>query len=197
MDSHKHHIEPLYTEQEAWELLRSGEMKGLELLFRIYFSDLHRFGLALVSDEDFISDIIQEVFLDLWKYQKSLPKVENIRYYLFKTLSNKIKREQKKQKAIKRSEWKDAEGKLYSPSFEESWIGFQQDEELRIKLAKGIESLPLRQKEIVQYLFFEKLSYEDCARILEINLRSVYTLAWKAIKSLRKHVEVLLLFCFF
>lgn len=178
-------------------MLRSGEMRGLELLFRIYFSDLHGFGLALVSDEDFISDIIQEVFLDLWKYQKSLPKVENIRYYLFKTLSNKIKREQKKQKAIKWSEWKDEEVKLYSPSFEESWIGFQQDEELRIKLAKGIESLPLRQKEIVQYLFFEKLSYEDCARILEINLRSVYTLAWKAIKSLRKHVEVLLFFCFF
>jgi DNA-directed RNA polymerase specialized sigma24 family protein len=49
-----------------------------------------------------------------------------------------------------------------------------------------MDKLPIRQKDVITCLFFEKFTYEDTSKVMELNLRSVYTLAWKAISSLKK-----------
>lgn len=183
------------SDHQAWEMLRSGDVKGLEVIYRIFSAELFRFGMSLVHDEALVLDSIQELFLDLWKYQKNLSEPENLKLYLFRSLSNKIKRVKKSQSKQPKVEFSGNEEYLAIGSAEEEWILRQQDEDLKRRLANGIENLPLRQKEVIQYLFFEKLSYEECSKILEINLRSVYTLAWKAIKSLKKHLGFLWLVC--
>jgi RNA polymerase sigma factor (sigma-70 family) len=181
------------NEHLAWMLLQSGQIKGLEMVYRQHASHLYNFGMSLVKDEALVSDLIQEVFLDLWKYQKRLPQVQHPKNYLFKVFSNKLNKERKKSGRIKTIPLPDEEMRLVSPSFEHFLIESQQEEMLRKQLAIGIDKLPLRQKEVIHYLFFESLSYEESARILEINLRSVYTLAWKALKSLKKSMTVVLL----
>lgn len=180
-----------FSDHQAWEMLRSGDVKGLEVIYRIFSAELFRFGMSLVHDEALVLDSIQELFLDLWKYQKNLSEPENLKLYLFKSLSNKIKRVKKSQSKQPKVEFTGNEELLAIGSAEEEWILRQQDEDLKRRLANGIENLPLRQKEVIQYLFFEKMSYEECSKILEINLRSVYTLAWKAIKSLKKTLGIL------
>lgn len=180
-------------EHQAWILLQSGEVSGLELLYRQYASSLYDFGMSLVKDDALVSDVIQEVFLDLWKYQKNLPHVQNIKSYLFRVFSNKIHKERKKHLKNRIVSIEQEDIHLVSPSFEYSLIESQQEEALRSKLASGIDKLPLRQKEVIHYLFFERMTYEESARILEINLRSVYTLAWKALKTLRKTMTLVVL----
>lgn len=178
-----------FDPHQAWCLLQSGDQKGLEVIYRLYAGDMYRFGMSLVRDDAFISDMIQEVFLSLWKYQANLPAVKNVKFYLFKSLSNKIKKEKGKVARHVKERLALKEELLVSPSPEEDLIQLQQNESLQRRLAQGIENLPFRQKELIHYLFFEKASYEECSRIFEINIRSVYTLAWKAIKSLRKHIN--------
>src|SRR5690606_2077882 len=126
---------------------------------------------------------------------KSLPKAENVKLYLFRSLSHKIFREAKKAKKGKTSE---AEIQLEMPIFTESreneLIGIQRDEQLQNKMALAMKKLPIRQKEVLQYLFFENFSYEETSKVMGINLRSVYTLAWKAILRLKKSFLLFLLF---
>ena len=55
-------------------------------------------------------------------------------------------------------------------------IGVQQEKNLQIKLAAGLEKLPLRQKQVIQLLYFEQFSYEEVSKMMGINLRSVYTI---------------------
>lgn len=178
-----------------WQLLREGERKGLEGLYRLYSKELFKYGLALVNDEDFVQDCIQEVFIDLWKYHLNLQKAENVKVYLFKSLSHKIYRESKK-----RSKWKweelgeDSFGDLSVESKEGELISVQREKSLQIKLARGLEKLPIRQKQAIQLLYFEQFSYEEVSKMMGINLRSVYTLAWKAIASLKKYVVSLLFY---
>nr|MBI1231800.1 sigma-70 family RNA polymerase sigma factor [Cytophagales bacterium] len=180
-------------EDVLWQLLREGERKGLEGLYRLYSRELFKYGLTLTHDEDFIQDCIQEVFIDLWKYHLNLQKAENVKVYVFKSLSHKIYRESKK-----RSKWKweelgeDSFGDLSVESKEGEFISVQQEKNLQIKLARGLEKLPIRQKQAIQLLYFEQFSYEEVSKMMGINLRSVYTLAWKAIASLKKHVVSLL-----
>jgi RNA polymerase sigma factor (sigma-70 family) len=54
------------------------------------------------------------------------------------------------------------------------------------KLDKALSGLPVRQREVIHYVFFEKLTYEDVARLMDINIRSAYTLTWKAIQTMKK-----------
>lgn len=183
---------------ELWLLLRNGEREGLEGLYRLFSHELFKYGLALVHDDDFVQDCIQEVFIDLWKYHQNLQKADNVKVYLFRSLSHKIYRESKK-----RSKWKweelgeDGPHPLSVESKEGEVIEMQQEKSLKIKLAAGLEKLPLRQKQAIQLLYFEQFSYEEVSKMMGINLRSVYTLAWKAISGLKKYVVSLLLGLFF
>lgn len=169
-----------------WLLLQKGDRQGLEGLYRAFAHELFKYGLALVHDADFIQDCIQEVFIDLWKYHDTLGKAANVKAYLFRSLSHKLYRESKK-----RSKWK-TEALLENTlpvrleSFESEQAGIQREHYLQVKLAGSLEKLPFRQKQVIQLLFFEQFSYEEVSKMMGINLRSVYTLAWKALSSLKK-----------
>ncbi|SHN32579.1 RNA polymerase sigma factor, sigma-70 family [Cyclobacterium lianum] len=183
---------------DFWLLLRKGDRKGLEGIYRLFSHELFKYGLALVNDEAFIQDCIQEVFIDLWKYHPSLQRADNVKVYLFKSLSHKIYRESKKNAKWKMETLDEMATISYSiESMESSLIGIQREQVNQQKLASGIDKLPLRQRQVIQLLFFERFSYEEVSKMMGINLRSVYTLAWKAIGSLKKHVVSLLLGLFF
>lgn len=179
---------------DLWLLLRNGDRKGLEGLYGIFAEELFQYGMTMVSNVEFIEDCIHDVFIDLWKYYKSLPKAENVKVYIFKSLSYKIYRESKKIKKWKTEEISDACDDFFCvESMESELIGLQREKTLQHKLAYALEKLPMRQKEVVQYLFFENFSYEEVSKVMGINLRSVYTLAWKAISSLKKQIVACLI----
>jgi RNA polymerase sigma factor (sigma-70 family) len=172
-----------------WDSLRRGEKDGLEGLYFLLYRRLFQLGMGIVKDEEFVADCLQEVFIDLWKYHKNLPKVDHVHLYLFRALNHKIFKEIKKSKQRKNIPLtENLEFHACSESVEKQLIDKQQHEILSQQLASAMGNLPIRQKEVIHYLFFEEVTYEQASKIMGINLKSVYTLAWKAISSLRKHV---------
>ncbi|WP_373494657.1 RNA polymerase sigma factor [Aquiflexum sp.] len=175
--------------EDFWMMLQSGDRIGLEGLYKLFSHELFRFGLSMVADEDFVQDCIQEVFIDLWKYHKTLQQANNVKVYLFKSLSRKISKASSKEKKWRKEEIKENNTPGYFiESIESKIINSQKDEDLQCKIAKALQHLPARQKEVILYLFFEDFSYEEVSKMMGINLRSVYTLAWKAISTLKKYV---------
>ncbi|WP_114749878.1 RNA polymerase sigma factor [Pleomorphovibrio marinus] len=172
-----------------WESLKSGDKDALEQLYRRFIKELFRLGISITGDADFVQDCIQELFIDLWKYRANMKSTDNVKLYLFRSLSNKINKERRK--ALRWSERQQHVSERY-PRFLESvetkLVNSQREALLQKKLAKAMNDLPTRQNEVIQYLFFENLSYEDTAKLMGINLRSVYTLAWKALSALKKAV---------
>ena len=183
-----------------WLRLRNGDRQALEGLYNYFAADLFQFGITLAHEWDFVEDCIHEVFIDLWRYHKTLQKADNVKVYLFKSLSHKIYRERKKKGKWKtevfREEYLD---RFFVDSVETKLIGIQREESLKYQLSLALEKLPTRQKEVIQYIFFERFSYEEISKIMGINLRSVYTLAWKAISTLKKYIvtATLALACWF
>lgn len=183
---------PLHQEinaEELWLGLKSGDQHAFEQLYRIYVKELFKLGTSITGDADFVEDCIQELFIDLWKYKGNIKPTDNVRLYLFRSLSNKINKEKKR--AIKGNE-RERQALADYPnrleSVEVKIVNAQREEVLQKKLAKSLKELPIRQSEVIQYLFFESLSYEDTAKLMGINLRSVYTLAWKALSALKKSI---------
>ncbi|GAB3650266.1 sigma-70 family RNA polymerase sigma factor [Echinicola sediminis] len=178
---------------DLWEQLIRGEKRGLEGIYRVFSKELFLYGVSIFEDQDFVQDCIQDVFIELWKYHKNLQRADNVKVYLFKALSYKMFRESKK-KSKRSQESLDtlSEQVLVSPSIESQLIARQVEESLRHKIAGLMQKLPERQKEVIYYLFFENLSYEEVSKIMGINIKSVYTLAWKAISALKKKVGKLM-----
>lgn len=176
---------------QDWELLRSGDINGLDGIYKRFSDELFQYGLGIVYHPDFVQDCIQDIFIDLWKYHKNLQKVEHVKFYLLRSLNHKIFREIKKinRHKFEGENWEIESSNLFTE--EQNDASYHREEKLQRALAKAVNDLPLRQKEIIHYLFFENISYEEASKLMGINLRSVYTLAWKAISSLKRSLFIL------
>lgn len=167
---------------DIWDAFKRGEKEALEHIYRQYINDLYNFGMKIKGHDCLVKDCIQELFVDLWKGRHQISSTDNIKFYLLKALKNKINRRLKNEQITS--------SKISTPEIvlspESILIQNQLEEEQLLKLHQAIRHLPERQREIIHLLFFEGLSYEQVSEIMAINVRSVYTLAWKSLATLRR-----------
>src|SRR5690606_35736611 len=174
-----------------WQQVKNGNKAGIEGLYVKYSLQLFRLGMSIKNDRSFIKDCIHEVFVNIWGYRNSLKGADNVKLYLFKCLSNKIHKEISKDK--RRYSQESIDDHETSPIMHISVTDIypdQIDEKKRMAMMAALEKLSARQKEVIQYLFFESQTYEEVSKIMDINVQSVYTLAWKAISNLKKKLIV-------
>jgi RNA polymerase sigma factor (sigma-70 family) len=182
----------LQTDQEEsayWLQLKDGDRSALRFLYDSYVDELFGFGMKLGGSENQVKDAIQEVFLDLWKYHSRVSSVVNVKVYLYKCLANQIfktGKEAKRSKILHQGYME--ESSLMVESVETSLINLQLEASLKVRLSEAVDDLPKRQKAVIDCLFFQDFTYEETAQILNINLRSTYTLAWKALSNLKRYL---------
>ena len=169
-----------------WTQLKAGDDKAFEQIYCLYVDDLFRFGKSLTDRHDVIRDCIQDVFIDLWHYKNRVNETVHVKYYLFRILSNKISRHFGKEIKSKQQEHLAFFSKdFFQASSEEDLIQSQEISISHQRLKQALSKLPLRQREVIHYVFFEKLGYDQVAAIMQINVRSAYTLTWKAVQTLK------------
>ncbi|MFC4870709.1 RNA polymerase sigma factor [Negadavirga shengliensis] len=165
----------------CWRLLKEGNKEGLEKLYSLYVDDLFNYGMSIISNSDLIQDYIHEVFLDLWKYRNNLKDTGNVKFYLYKCLKNKIYAAEKLHQKQRNMIYPQGLMEDFSMGFE--WE--ENEDGLQKRLLEALDSLPVRQKEVLHFLFYENKDYKEVSKVMGINLRSVYTLSWKAISKLK------------
>ncbi len=182
-------LQVVEEESACWQRLKDGDQSALRFFYEVYVDELFGFGMTLAADESQVKDAVQDVFLDLWRYHSSLNSSVNVKFYLYKCLANRIfreGRETKKTEAI-HQKYMEEQGMLVE-SAEAKLANFQVEAHLKTKLSEAIDDLPKRQKAVIDCLYFQDFSYEETSQIMNINLRSTYTLAWKAVSNLKRHL---------
>jgi RNA polymerase sigma factor (sigma-70 family) len=93
----------------------------------------------------------------------------------------------------------DSHGFDILASFEESIILEEANSQQLASLKKAVEMLTKRQREVIFLKFYNSLSYQQIAAVMEMNVDSVYNLMTKAIDTLRKTMKYIYpyLLCFF
>lgn len=176
-----------------WQRFIDGDEQAFAELFNLHFRKLCNYGYKIIPDKDLIKDCVQEVFIHLWHNRTKLVYTEAIHFYLLKSLRGKLIRILKKQKKIS---WETLNPDL--PCFEFSFtlqdnltLSHTQAEQQEW-LLKSLNALPAKQKEIIYLRFFNNLSYLEIADVMAINYQVVRNYACKAIKTLRKKVDIVL-----
>ena len=179
------------NDQDVWQAFRNGDIQALEHIYRANVKSLFNYGMKIHPVNEVIEDCIQELFIDLWNQKTRLNQTDNIHFYLLKALRWKVMKYMEARKRYDKrvhEHTKDSEVKFSLP-YESQLINERINSENKKKLYEALNKLPARQKEVIHLLFFKKFSYEEISEIMSMNLRSVYTLAWKAISSMRKHMS--------
>lgn len=181
--------------QKLWNDYQSGDMYALANIMQGYYSDLFHWGLRLHGEREFVKDCIQDMFVNLWKTQQSAGAVSggmvsNVRSYLLVALKTRILRELSRKHVTHQSMLSDE----YSFSVEFSSDLRLIDEEHEVyqvrKLEGVLNSLSDRQKELIYLRFYQSLSFEQIAEVMNLSRQSVYNLLQKSLGSLRKHYHL-------
>lgn len=190
------------SDPELWSLLKQGDRLAFQTIYSRYLKDLLNFGYHLVPERSMVKDCLHDLFLDIWIRKSHLSDVKHIKYYLFKALSRRIleqKAQRKKDLSLNPSP-EHIPYKIILP-FEQKLIDEQDGSMKSRRIMNAIKQLSDRQNQVINLLYYEGFSYEEVSNIMNINLRSVYTLAWKAMKVLRRELKhfitfvLWLLFC--
>jgi RNA polymerase sigma-70 factor (ECF subfamily) len=173
-------------DQQLWQKLREGDKKALSDIYQAQVDALFRYGCQFTQDQRLVEDMIQDLFIELWKNHATLGTTDAIRQYLLVALRRKIIRQlqqssQRQEKAAQHwSTASDTEAADYK-LIENETVSAQQQQ-----LNKALAQLSDRQREVLYLKYFEGFNYKEIADMLQINHQSVRNTATAGLKALRK-----------
>lgn len=176
-----------YSDTQLWHQLLKGDSAALSIIYQKNASFLSAYGYKLTANREIVNDAIQDVFVNLWQKRNQLPEVKNIKAYLLKSLRNRI---------LRILETRNLNGNGEQPhqavqdSYENHLIQEELTKENLRKLHQSIQKLPTRQKEVINLRYYQNLTTEEIAEVLNINYQSVSNLLYKGIKTLKQQVHI-------
>lgn len=182
-----------WDDQTLWTLFKTGDESAFIVIYQEYCNLLFNYGSQFCQDEELIKDCLQDFFIYLREKRRSLGETTSIKLYLMKSFKRRVidylKKYQKQNKKFE--EFLQFQFPVEMSS-EEIYIKNQFEEEKIITLKKAIGSLEVKEREAIYYFYYEKLTYEQIAIILEFNhVSSARRLIYRALGNLRKFIVLL------
>lgn len=181
-----------FEENNLFINIQQGDEKAFEKLFKLYYGYLCNFATKIIADDVAAEEIVQEFFVKFWERRADLSVESSLKNYLFRSVKNlclnHIKHSniklQHAQKVIAESE---------TSNFNNDFI----EVDLAADIAKSIEELPKKRREIFRLSREEGLKYREIAEKLNISIKTVEAQMSLAIKSLRDKLKKYNTFIFY
>lgn len=164
--------------------LKNGDSRAYTFLVNNYHHKLCVYAFTLTKDNDLSEDIVQNVFMAIWKKKSKLKDDLVIKSYLYRSVYNEFIDQYRKEKPVLALEKKhfDALSVIVEDEDENSL-------EKLIKLVKKeIENLPPKCKQTFLLSKQDGLTNIEIAEFLNVSIKSVEAHITKAFSILRKTV---------
>lgn len=165
-------------------LLKQGDKRGLELLFRRFYRPLVMYALKFVPQQEEAEDIVQEVFIKFWEQQR-FDMIDNyLRSYLYQSVRNRCLNMLESRAGITMQpmdlllEFSDTE----MPD-EAEW-----NERIE-EVYREVDKLPDRTREIFMAVVLNGKRYKEVAEDLGISVNTVKTSLSRALSTLRSNLN--------
>ena len=172
------------SDKEFISSLKKGDSKGYQFLVTSYHQKLCVYANSLTNDSDLAEDIVQNVFMSIWKNRNKLKDQFAVKSYLYKSVYNEFIDQYRKKKAVLTLEKKHIDALTY--------IVEEEDEKSLEKLIsivkKEIDKLPPKCKQTFLLSKEEGLTNLEISEYLNISIKSVEAHITKAFSVLRKSI---------
>lgn len=175
-----------YSESELVSLLKSRDSKAFSYLYDNYSASLYTIIAQLVDDIEIANDVLQEVFINIWRKIESYDPAKgrlftwmlNIaRNASIDTLRSRTYQNIRKNQSLQENnDWTDA-GKPDSVNVD------------NIGLKRIVERLKKEHRVLIELAYFKGYTHEEIAQIEDIPLGTVKTRIRNALMQLREYLK--------
>ncbi|WP_300700149.1 RNA polymerase sigma-70 factor [Bacteroides sp.] len=165
-----------------------------KLLFRKYYANLLFYATRIVGEEE-AEDVVQDVFVELWRRQDSMTVGDQIQAFLYRAVYTRALNVLK-HRDIKNSyeavmlEIHQKRIEFYQPDSNDV-VKRIEDGELRKELIDAINELPDKCKMVFKLSYMHDMKNKEIAETMGISLRTVEAHMYKALKLLRDRLGYL------
>ena len=154
------------------------------IIYNKYIDPLLSYGLGLGFNEEILKDAIQDVFIKLYSHRRQLKEVKNLKFYLFRSLKNRLLDLHKSSVEMCKVEDYCFHFALQTTALD-NLIEKEDNDIMHERIEHFLSSLTDRQRECIYLRFFNEMEYEDIAKLLNITTHASRKLISRAIKKIR------------
>jgi RNA polymerase sigma-70 factor (family 1) len=167
-------------------LISIDDKRSYETLFKTYYQPLCNYACSILKDIDEAEEVVQGVFLNIWKKWNGMQIETSARSYLYRAVHNdclnKIKHD--KVKAVYAEDYRKS---MRQGSEDGSQI--LQAKQLAARIDTAIDQLPKQCGEVFRMNRFAHLKYAEIAGQLNISVKTVEAHMGKALRLLRGELK--------
>ncbi len=171
--------------------------KDIATIYNLYVNDLFTYGCYLGFQGEVVKDAIHDVFVKVATDSTTLEEISNIKFYLFRSLKNRLLDIHKGNKEHVGLENISSEisGMPFhiTVSLEDTLIEAEEKKRVKTEIEKMLHSLTDRQREIIYLRYVQEYDYEQIAELLQISIHGCRKLVSKAMQVLREKYASLIL----
>ncbi|MHA7110049.1 RNA polymerase sigma-70 factor [Sunxiuqinia elliptica] len=173
-----------YQDKDLVVQLKSNSSSAFQALFEKYSQRIYRFSLGYLKSTQEAEEIVQDVFLRVWKAREELLVERSFESYLFTIAKNTILN------TIRKANYEKAYLEYSSLHSNKNSL---LDEELDFKELdriywRAIEKLPARRKEVYRLSRDNGLSNREIANELGISVKTVENQMTAALSAIKKEL---------
>lgn len=169
---------------EVWTNLKKGDKNALAFFYTKYLKSLYNYGMKVCRNAALTEDCIQDLFIGIWNSHSRLGDVTHVKSYLYKSLRTKILYKLSLQA---RTPLKDIDSFTFALSHTSHYLTQRVNSDVSEKIRLYIDTLTPKQKEAIFLIYYEELSYEEAAVVMDLRVKTVYNLIHLAISKLRQN----------
>ena len=165
--------------------VKKGDISSFDTLYKHYYKKVYLFAKGILKSHEDAENIVQEVFIKIWKKHKELDENQSFESFIFTISYNTSISLIRK--------------KFSEKSFLEEWFRRIQDKmqvvnevdynDLNDRVKKLIDQLPPRRRQVYMMSREEGLTYIEISKKLGISVNTVENHIAASLKFLRQHLE--------
>jgi RNA polymerase sigma-70 factor (family 1) len=162
--------------------LVNGDQMALKVLYDRFSNKLFQLAFAIVRSKEMAEEVVEDVFIKVWKKRAQLGKIENFTFYLYvmtKNCSRDYLRKYGNKKSINLDE-------VALPFYrvDATPEDLMITEEAINQINKAINELPTKCRLIFKLVKEDGLKYREVAELLHLNIKTVENQVGIALKKI-------------
>ncbi|ETN96100.1 RNA polymerase sigma-70 factor [Zhouia amylolytica] len=177
--------------QNFINLLKEGDIEAHELLYRLYYERLLYVANSYLNNKEDSEEIINDVFVKLWKRKNKLSIKSSLNAYLYRMTKNFCLDHLRKHKKrlSKTDNTLQLEAFVHFEALSDTASTKFIEEELGQQIQLAIAALPEKCREVFTKSKVQGLRYKEISEELDISIKTVENHMSKALKHMRLYLR--------
>ena len=173
----------MQIDRQLWLRIAEGDQHAYAEMYRLYYKRFYNYGKKFTDNDALLKDCIQEVLLIVWDKRHILPTIEYAGTYFYTSFRHSLLQKLKQQRKLLSE---DMQRIVLEFGADQLIISREIEADQKEQVQKALQTLTPRQREAIFLRFYEGLTYEEVAMVLQITTKATYKIMARALSQLKE-----------